>query len=227
MQHAPIKVRSMYTLRSARTPTDDLTENSALSKANVCRMIRRRAPTAGMSAGAWLQRRSVSQPTDSTDRTLRKSGQHWTPVHNGRLAGLHRPFSPMPSESFQAEQARVNAYSAKIRQYLTEMNIGPDFYEAMVRVLPEDIRWVNAKELADLGMPEWDPVYSEYRAGKTASELGISREELNRRLKLRETQCDPLDGGIGPQYCNCVVRIGLYPAGTTCDAAGFPDRPKK
>lgn len=146
---------------------------------------------------------------------------------NDRVIGLHRPYSLTPSASFQAEQERVNAYSAKIRQYLTEMNVAPDLYEAMIRVPPQDVRWVNAKELADLGMPEWDPVYSEYSAGKAASELGISREELNRRLKLRETQCDPLDGPIGPQYCNCVVRIGLYPAGTTCDAAGFPNRPKK
>lgn len=146
---------------------------------------------------------------------------------NDRVIGLHRPYSLTPSASFQSEQTRVNAYSAKIRQYLTEMNIAPDLYEAMVRVPPEDVRWVNAKELADLGMPEWDPVYMEYMAGKRASELGLSREELNRRLKLRETQCDQLDGRIGPQYCNCVVRIGLYPAGTTCDAAGFPDRPKK
>lgn len=141
-----------------------------------------------------------------------------------RLVGLHRPFSTTPSASFQAEQSRVSAYSARIRGYLTEMNIGPDLFEAMIRVPPEDIRWVNAANLAGLGMPEWDPVYAEYRAGKAAADLGISREELNRRMHLREVQCDPLNGSSGTQYCECVVRVGLLPPGTACDATGSPGR---
>lgn len=141
------------------------------------------------------------------------------------LIGLHRPFATTASASFAAEQTRVNMYSDEIRRYMSEMNIGPGFFEAMTRVDPQNIRWVSTTEIASLGMPEWDPVYFEYRVGQRADELGISRKELNRRLRLREDKCDRIQDLA--ERCNCTVRIGLSSPGKTCDRFGIVSSPTK
>jgi hypothetical protein len=108
------------------------------------------------------------------------------------VVGIHRPYFSTLRENadYLSVRTQVARMDSAIRTYLEEMNIPTSLLEAMKAVPPEQIRWLNEKELKQFGLEGLDPIEQELRDVQSAKNLGIPRHEYNRRQQLVEALCN-------------------------------------
>ena len=109
---------------------------------------------------------------------------------NGRV-GIHRPYlinAPQPLTS-TAVQGAYDQTLQSIRLFLREMNVGDRLADDMVRIVPEQVRFLTASELDGYGLGERDPVYHETLELAQAQKYGLDRREYMRRKALVDREC--------------------------------------
>lgn len=106
--------------------------------------------------------------------------------------GIHRPYSTSPGSPTKDRRAEYTALARRVKTYLEEMAIPDQLYDAMMRVDPEDVRWLSTKEQNELGILGKDPAYGDSQDSRDAAARGISKQEWLQRKVLTHQFCDPL-----------------------------------
>jgi hypothetical protein len=113
---------------------------------------------------------------------------------HGRV-GIHRPYSlSLEEQSAEAEQTKYAQIGDQVRAYFKDMNVATYLYDAMVRIPPESVRWLDKGELESFGILELDPVESALEDVKAARHYGINKQELLRRRAAVDLNCGPATG---------------------------------
>jgi ATP-dependent protease ClpP protease subunit len=112
-----------------------------------------------------------------------------TRLMKGAWIGIHRPYFEIPTTA--PTRAEVSAAMARMRDklvsYLSAMNVDRALADDMMKVAPENIRYLTPSDLNQYGLLEHDPVAEEAAALKEASKYGLSRSEyMKRKLRIKE-----------------------------------------
>ena len=98
-----------------------------------------------------------------------------------------------------------------IRVYLREMNVSEQLADAMLRIEPDRIRWLNAAEAQRYGLTEYDPVDKELSDLEQAKRWKVDRVEYMRRSRLVESICRRLPRSDDWSECfNAIMRTGEW-----------------
>jgi ATP-dependent protease ClpP protease subunit len=128
---------------------------------------------------------------------------------NERLLGIHRPYSLAAFQDYSDAKGRIDQLNAEIEAFLREMNVSPALLQAMNSVPGYSVKFLTQQEAAAYGVIEMDPVWEEMLLGERAKQLGISRQELHRRINLRKQLCDPISHAEADRKKACLKSIGL------------------
>lgn len=122
----------------------------------------------------------------------------------GRI-GLHRPFSNRASSSLNESDASYRGINTRIATFLKSMNLPVDLLNAMNAVPPQEIRWLSTKEKELYQIDGSDPVWTDLRDSRRASQIGISKREYYERWSTAKSQCNTIKEGT--EYSQCVWSI--------------------
>jgi hypothetical protein len=115
--------------------------------------------------------------------------------------GIHRPyFTTTGNSTANSPDAVIHNYRdllKRVRDYLTDMGVAPRLLDEMLRIEPNDVRYLTRTELESYGLGEGPPgddietsaSYKEAVAIKAAAAYGLSRQEYNRRSALINQIC--------------------------------------
>jgi hypothetical protein len=104
----------------------------------------------------------------------------------GRV-GIHRPHVPLDTAFNEVAQKRnFDAIEREVKAYLTQVNVPSLLYDKMFRVSPQNVRYLSATELEELGLASADPYYEEAANAEMAAKLGISKTEFLSRKAAAE-----------------------------------------
>lgn len=124
--------------------------------------------------------------------------------------GIHRPYSSTTGHVSpavaQENYAKVQATS---RHFLEAMNLPSALYEAMVRVPPENMKYLSDHEITAFGLDAIDPVEQEVSDSYSAGKYKLSKREYLARKKLAYDSCNPdlQRTGNADQYFLCEEQI--------------------
>lgn len=124
--------------------------------------------------------------------------------------GIHRPYNPDNTNiSIKSQKKKYELLARKIKNYLSDMNIQPRLYDDMIYISPENIKILSINELQVYGLGVNDPYIEEATAAAYAKQLGISRQELARRMANAEQKCKPYNNKYSSNnaYPNCYKSI--------------------
>ena len=108
---------------------------------------------------------------------------------NGRV-GIHRPYLVNDKESTPAGQkAAYKRLEIDLKKYLENMNIKQDIYDDMLKVPPNQIKWLSNKDMLSYGLNSDDPYYDEALNTQIANRLGISKQEYLQAISESEQTC--------------------------------------
>jgi hypothetical protein len=131
----------------------------------------------------------------------------------GNSVGIHQPFFDVPGQQpIDAGMIKKNYASMlqEMKSYLREMNVSEQLADEMLKTPSSDIRYLTHDEQDQFGLVTIDPVEREIGNLEKAQELGIDRQEYNRREALIAKSC-PLDAGFGRCYDE-ILKSGKVPA---------------
>ena len=122
--------------------------------------------------------------------------------------GIHRPYFETPAKP--PTTADVSASMARMREkvatYLSDMNVDRALADDMMKIAPENMRYLTPADLNRYGLLERDPITEEAAALKEASKYGLSRGEyMKRKTRIKEA-CDA-GQRYGKSYADCVADI--------------------
>lgn len=124
-------------------------------------------------------------------------------IYQGGKVGIHRPFDPAArATSPDQERAYYQSLQREIEGFLQESNVDTKLLQEMMLIPPERIRILSQGDLDRYGLDEDDPYIQESDARNQASKLGISRQELARRVALANRKCKY--GASGDEYADLV-----------------------
>jgi len=120
--------------------------------------------------------------------------------------GIHRPYFETPTKPLAT--AEVSAAMTRMRDklvaYLSSMNVDRALADDMMKIPPENIRYLTPADLNRYGLLERDPVAEETAALKEASKYGLSRSEyMKRKASIKEVCARPYD----KSYADCAAKI--------------------
>ena len=129
----------------------------------------------------------------------------------GAYIGIHRLYFEIPSRfgtPITPTPAEVSAAMARMRDklvtYLSAMNVDRTLADDMMKIPPENIRYLTPADLNRYGLLERDPVAEETAALKEASKYGLSRSEyMKRKASIKEVCARPYD----KSYADCAAKI--------------------
>jgi hypothetical protein len=107
---------------------------------------------------------------------------------NGRI-GLHRPFSTAISNSTVESRQTYEKTNELVKKYLVEMNIPERLLDVMNSIPPENVKWLSYREMEELWIVGVDPAFQDAMDSGTAKNLGISKQELYRRIQEADRIC--------------------------------------
>lgn len=122
---------------------------------------------------------------------------------------IHRPFSTRTYTSYADAKSSINMLNIEIETYLKDMNISPALLTAMNSIPSYSARQLTKTDMETYGLVEKDPVWEEKILGQRASQLGIDRPELHRRIHLMKQQCDPIPFIKYDEKSACIRAIGM------------------
>lgn len=127
----------------------------------------------------------------------------------GGKVGVHRPYSEQTGAINAGDaQRRYTALMQDSKNFLKEMNIPGELYEAMVRIPPEKIHILNDFDLANFGLNRIDPVEEDLFDSLAAKRYGITKREYLRRKAQKEVECDAIiQTGNAEAYRACGDRV--------------------
>lgn len=98
--------------------------------------------------------------------------------------GIHRPYfvSP-PNQSYDISLKRMLSQS---KEYFLEMNVPDSLADDMFSIPPSEIKMLGDVSLSKYRLSQTDMAYEEENAMRNAKAYGLSRQEYERRQKLRE-----------------------------------------
>lgn len=110
------------------------------------------------------------------------AGAGYRAVEERARIGIHRPYQVDSEDSSpETERSKYTTLQKQVESYLEEMNIAKSLYQDMVRISPQNIRFLSWTELERYGLGHNDPFFEEADELKKAKSLGISRQELAKR----------------------------------------------
>lgn len=126
---------------------------------------------------------------------------------DGRLGvGIHRPYSTRTDKrDYQAIQNDQRRLAKLAKDYLTEVNVSPALYDAMMSIPPEKIKMLSESELDSYGLLKVDPVEQELRDAAAARKYGISKVEYMQRKAQVIITCGDEDRGF-----NSYAELDIY-----------------
>ncbi len=124
-------------------------------------------------------------------------------IYEGGKVGIHRPFDPAArATSPDRERAYYLSLQREIEEFLRESNVDTRLLQEMMLVPPERIQILTQTDLDRYGLDDDDPYIQESDARNEATKLGISRQELARRVALANKKCRY--GASGDEYADVV-----------------------
>ena len=108
---------------------------------------------------------------------------------SGRV-GIHRPF--FPDDLATTSTSQRNQYKRieqSVVNFLEVMNIDSNLYKRMIRIPSEKILWLNDDELTSYGLAADDPYFNEADKTKSASALGLNKNQYLKWLSTIKNNC--------------------------------------
>lgn len=136
------------------------------------------------------------------------AGASWRVV--GGRVGIHRPFTLETGQlSPTMVQARHRAVETYTKRYLNYMNVPTSLYDAMVRVAPENMKFLSKNELRFYGLDARDPTDEEVDDSANAQRYGLNKFEYFAKKRVFEQECLPgmRKTGDVSAYDRCVARV--------------------
>ena len=114
------------------------------------------------------------------------------------VIGVHRIyFAELESGLSSSEvKSRYDAQLARVRKYLAQMNVAPEFLSFMQAVGPENSHVMTHEELTRYGLGPKDVVYDERMTADRAAEFGINSLEYRRRERRGTEECKGISSGM-------------------------------
>lgn len=138
--------------------------------------------------------------------------------------GIHRPYLEVPRGNITParDQEAYQRTLQDIRSYFREMNVSEQLADAMVRIEPKDVRFLNYDLLRTFGLTATDPVEQETLDLQEAQAFGLDRQEYMKRKSLSERICPKGITGFPQTECwFSVMETGRAPAASK--PTGKPD----
>ncbi len=132
--------------------------------------------------------------------------------------GIHRPYLEVPKQDVTPDHVRslYQATLAEIRDYFREMNVSEQLADAMLRIDPEHVKFLNDAALASYGLLSTDPIEKETADLEEAQYLGLSRSQYIERKQVAARLCPGRFGNpdiLTPCY-QAVMKTGRVPENT-------------
>jgi hypothetical protein len=144
--------------------------------------------------------------------------------------GIHRPYFDVSTRDVSPSKMRELYIQAlqDIRSYFREMNVSEGLADAMLRIDPENVRFLGESELESYGLTMFDPVEAEMRDLEGATLYGLDRREYLRRKALSTSRCDPIRDIREWSACGqTVMKTGKAPALPDFSAFSTPVEPSQ
>jgi hypothetical protein len=123
--------------------------------------------------------------------------------------GIHRPYLEVPKQ--EATPERVKSFYAAtlsdLRSYFREMNVSEQLADAMLRIEPDQMRFLDDRALVNYGLTETDPVEQETSDLQEAQYFGLDRSQYIERKHLAAKLCP---NSLTPCYQQ-IMKTGLAP----------------
>ena len=111
-------------------------------------------------------------------------------VAGGKI-GIHRPYISTADSNVSAASVKIamDKMSTDVRQYFKELWVNESLADAMFSIAPENIRYLNEKELESFGLQFLDPVHQEQLRVEKLNKYGLTHSEFEVLYKLVELKC--------------------------------------
>lgn len=111
------------------------------------------------------------------------------------VIGIHRPFDPNDTNvTAESQKARYAELEDIVKSYLAEVNISAQLYDDMMRIPPNRIKILTAREMQLYGLSEDDPYDNAASIARAAKKLGISTQEYIARSMRADAECEAEEG---------------------------------
>jgi hypothetical protein len=108
----------------------------------------------------------------------------------GRV-GIHRLYTTSTSaKDYDSLQRAYRQIDAKVKAYLSDINVPESLYEAMMQYSPEKVHFLSKSELATYHLSMTDQVAEDLANSRAAARYGLSKPEYLRRSAQVTQQCD-------------------------------------
>ena len=126
--------------------------------------------------------------------------------------GIHRPYAIEFSTGESDALSKYEAITRTLNAYAREMRVSPELFERMMKISPQDVKFLNRQEMATLGVTGVDAVWEDVHMSRSAKALGITKQEYIRRLAATKELCG---SGLRPYPDACfdsVMKVGGRPS---------------
>ena len=113
----------------------------------------------------------------------------WGPIPNGAKVGIHRPYTTAEG-SYEKHRHKFREVERQIKQFLREGGVSERLWDDMVKISPENIKFLSQKEAIDYGLNGEDPAYADFVDGKKAKQYGITRAKYLKRKAMIKEKCE-------------------------------------
>jgi hypothetical protein len=103
--------------------------------------------------------------------------------------GIHRPYSDTLNLDNASASERYESIVRMLHAYVSDMRVSADLVEQMMRISPQDVRFLTGSEMAAMGITGNDPIWEDMKASQRAAQLGITKSEFIRRRALTNQLC--------------------------------------
>jgi ATP-dependent protease ClpP protease subunit len=104
--------------------------------------------------------------------------------------GIHRPYNTDTGITSLGEaDKRYKQLDSTVRAYFKEMNVSDGLADDMLRIQPQDVKFLTRAEAERYGLVGDDPSYADLMVSRSATYYGISKQDYFRREKRVEAEC--------------------------------------
>lgn len=107
--------------------------------------------------------------------------------------GIHRPYTTGEPTSYEEHRKKFSELERQVKQFLQEGSVSERLWDDMVKIPPENIKFLTHADLASYGLIGTDPAYADFEDSKAAARYGISKQEYLRRKSTIGENCKSND----------------------------------